>query len=806
MKVSVGLRRAGINLLVCILMSAWAAARRGSPDTPADAESLFKSRCANCHGADGAGTRVGKGLGAPDLRSKEVQEEPDADLAEAVRNGKGNMPSFADRLNGPQIDSLIKFVRTLKEKKASAESSQPTQEARVILDASKEQRDWPVYGGTGENNHYSPLTQINRNSVRSLTKAWSFDTEEQGGLQTSPIIVEGVLYGITPTQKVFALDAATGKLFWKFDSGVPGKQPDRGLAYWTDGQDRRILVGVMNFVYALDAITGKPLESFGADGRIDLRENLDREPASAQSIDMTSPGVVYKDLLIVGGREPETLPAPPGDVRAYDVRTGKLRWSFHTIPHPGEYGYDTWPKDAWKTSGGANNWAGMTVDARRGIVYVPTGSAAFDFYGGDRIGDDLFANCLIALKAETGERIWQFQGVRHDIWDRDFPSPPLLLRVARGGKEIDAVAQTTKQGFVYLFDRVNGEPLFPIEYRKYRASNVPGERAAAEQPLPTRPAPFARQVLTENMLSERTPEIHRWALEKFRTFRSGGQFVPFSVGKDTVVFPGFDGGAEWGGAAADPETGIIYINANDIAWTGALAENTGENGGRGIYLSQCGVCHGEKMAGSPPAMPPLVGLGDRLSPAQISATIKTGKGRMPGFPNLSNDQLFALVMFLTNGESKELARSEPQPAAMKYHYTGYNRFLDPDGYPAVVPPWGTLNAINLNTGEYVWKIPLGEYPDLASAGQKNTGSENYGGPVVTAGGLVFIAATNFDKKFRAFDKSTGELLWETELPFAGNATPITYEVNGRQFVVIAAGGGKDPKSASGGVYVAFALP
>jgi quinoprotein glucose dehydrogenase len=671
--------------------------------------------------------------------------------------------------------------------------------------SSGERRDWPAYGGSAANTHYSDLAQINRSNVKQLRVAWSFDTGEQGVLQTSPIIVEGVLYGITPTQKVFALNAANGKLLWKFDSGIKGTQPDRGLAYWSSEKDQRILVGVMNFLYALDALTGKPIESFGKDGRIDLRGDLGRTP-ERQSVALTSPGVVYKDVIIVGGRNPETLPAAPGDVRAYDVRTGKLRWSFHTIPHPGEFGYETWPADAWKYSGAANNWAGMAVDAKRGIVYVPTGSAAFDFYGANRLGDDLFANCLIALNAETGERIWHFQGVRHDLWDRDFPSPPTLVTVKRGGQDIDAVAQTTKQGFVYLFDRVSGKPLFPIEYRKYPPSSVPGEVAASEQPLPTKPAPFARQFLSEDMLTNRTPEAHAWALEKFRSFRSEGQFIPFSVGKDTVIFPGFDGGAEWGGSAVDTQTAILYVNANEMVWTGALAPETGENSPRALYLSQCSVCHGEKMTGSPPAMPSLVGVGDRLSPQQIGATIKNGKGRMPAFANFDDGQLYALIDFLVSGNSKELPSSEPPPPAMRYRFTGYHKFLDPDGYPAFAPPWGTLNAINLNTGEYVWKINLGEYPELAAKGLKNTGTENYGGPVVTAGGLVFIGASDFDKKFHAFDKGTGELLWETTLPFSGNATPATYAVNGRQYVVIAAGGGKDPKSPSGGVYVAFALP
>jgi quinoprotein glucose dehydrogenase len=681
-------------------------------------------------------------------------------------------------------------------------------------------QDWPRYGGQPENNHYSSLDQINRSNVTKLQVAWTFDTEEEGGLQTSPLIVRGVLYGITPTQKVFALDAASGRIRWKFDSGIKGTQPDRGLAYWSPGSDAhsgqhaRILVGILNYLYALDAVTGKPISEFGAGGRIDLRENLGREPASRNSIYLTSPGLVFEDLVIVGGRNPETLPAPPGSIRAFDVRTGKLRWTFHTIPQPGEFGYDTWPKEAWKTSGAANNWTGMSLDAQRGIAYVPTGSAAFDFYGPDRLGDDLFADCLVALDARTGKRLWHFQSIHHDIWDRDFPSPPVLLTVQHNGRPVDAIAQTSKQGFVYLFDRVSGEPLFPLETRGYPASDVPGEVAAKEQSLPVVPAPFARQRLTEDLLTRRTPEVHDWAIETYRKFRSEGQFVPLTVGRETVVFPGFDGGAEWGGAAVDPRTSVIYINSNDIAWTGALAANGNETGSKALYISQCSVCHGDKLAGSPPAFPSLIDIGRKLNFMQIVSTIRNGKGRMPGFPNLTPEQTNAIADFLSNGQSdrsavtdkKEVAGDGPAPPSMQYHLTGYNRFLDPDGYPAVAPPWGTLNAINLNTGEYLWKIPFGEYPELAAAGMRNTGTENYGGPVVTAGGLVFIGATNYDQKFHVYDSSNGVLLWETTLPFAGNATPATYSVNGRQFVVIAAGGGKDLKSRSGGVYVAFALP
>lgn len=727
------------------------------------------------------------------------------------------MNDYTRRIRAARLPLLFLAVSlTLRVFLNSSAQENPPQHNSAFSQSSE---DWPRYGGTPEGNHFSPLDQINRSNVSKLQVAWTFDTGEEGGLQTSPLVVNGVFYGITPTQKIFALEAATGKLLWKFDSGVKGTQPNRGLAYWSSGansaQGARILVGVMNSLYALDAATGKPIPNFGDSGRIDLRENLGREPSSANSIYLTSPGLVFEDLIIVGGRNPETLPAPPGHIRAFDVRTGRLRWIFHTIPQPGEFGYDTWPADAWKTSGAANNWAGMSLDAARGIVYVPTGSAAFDFYGADRIGDNLFANCLIALDARTGKRLWHFQGVRHDLWDRDFPSPPVLLAVQHNGKSIDAVAQTSKQGFVYLFDRLTGEPLFPIEHHPYPASNVPGEVAAKEQSLPLTPAPFARQRLTENLLTRRTPEVHRWALEAFKKFRSDGQFVPFSVGTETVVFPGFDGGAEWGGPAVDPRTSVIYINSNDIAWTGALAPSGNETGARALYISQCSLCHGDKLAGSPPAFPSLIGIGQRLNFTQIVSTIQNGKGRMPGFPNLTAEQTNAIADFLANGQSidrsavipaKEVAGAGPPLPAMKYHLTGYNRFLDPDGYPAVAPPWGTLNAINLNTGEYVWKIPFGEYPELALAGMHNTGTQNYGGPVVTGGGLLFIGATNYDKKFHAYDSSNGKLLWEATLPFAGNATPATYSVNGRQFVVVAAGGGKDLKSRSGGVYVAFALP
>ncbi len=447
---------------------------------------------------------------------------------------------------------------------------------------------------------------------------------------------------------------------------------------------------------------------------------------------------------------------------------------------------------------------------KRGIVFVPTGSAAFDFYGANRVGDDLLANSLIALKAETGERIWDFQTVRHDLWDRDLPTPPALVTIKHDGKRVDAAAQITKSGWVYVFDRETGKPLFPVEYHKYPPSDMDGEVAADTQPLPVKPPPFARQMLSADILTERTPQAHESVLQRFQKLRSAGQFVPPSL-NGTIIFPGLDGGGEWGGPAFDPQTGYLYVNSNEMAWVLKLDPvdlSAKASSGRQSYLNNCASCHRADMKGTPPEFPSLVNIGNKLTENEVEEMIRQGGGRMPSFARLPSREIDAIMRYVVYGEDTAVkaADNKPSPIDLKYRFDGYNKFLDPDGYPAMQPPWGTLNAINLNTGEFVWKIPFGEYPELARQGLQNTGSENYGGGVVTAGGLFFIGATVYDKKMHAFDKSTGQLLWQTLLPAAGNATPAVYEVNGKEYIAIACGGGKSKKDPPGGTYVAFALP
>jgi quinoprotein glucose dehydrogenase len=662
--------------------------------------------------------------------------------------------------------------------------------------------DWPIYGGSPDNTHYSTLNQITPANVANLKVAWTYETKDEwkgSEMQTNPVVIDGVLYGTSPKLRVFALDAATGKEIWSFDPN-PGKPAPqrfrhRGLVVTGD----RVLVTYRYRLYALDRKTGQPITSFGdSAGFADLRNAYDR-PAERVSVSASSPGVVYQDLYIIGSTVAEQLPSSPGDIRAYEIKTGKLRWVFHTIPRPGEYGYDTWPPDAWKVSGGANAWSGVTIDQGRGIVYAATGSAAFDFYGANRIGDNLFANSVLALDAKTGRRRWHFQVVKHDLWDWDLPAAPTLVTVQRNGRNVDAVAQITKTGYVYVLDRVTGTPLFPIEYRPVPASTMDGEKAAGIQMYPTAPPPFVRQYFTEDIVTRRTPAARDSVMKMLRAMDPTGMYVPPGT-RGSIIFPGVDGGGEWGGPAFDPQTGLLYVNANEMPWYHKLVER----GDKSTFESNCAGCHGAMRTGAARG-PNLAEVGKRMSKDEIVRIIREGTGNMPAWAGvLDNATINDLANYLITGVDV-IATKDSNPNFLKYRSSGLQILLDPDGYPPITPPWGTLNAIDLNAGEIKWSIPFGEYPKLAEQGMKNTGSDNYGGAIVTQNGLLLIGATTYDRKFRAFDKSTGALLWEATLPFSGNATPSTYMVNGKQYIVIACGGGKND-APSGGTYVAFTLP
>ena len=672
------------------------------------------------------------------------------------------------------------------------------------MGADPQNADWPVYLGGKGRSLYSPLQQINRSNVSQLEIAWIYETGDRGEYQANNLIVEGVLYTPSPTRKVIALDAATGRALWKWDpanerSGK-GRGRQRGLVYWENstGRERRLFTGVGGFLFALDPGTGKTLRDFGVNGSVNLSSGLN------------TPGVIYGDLLILGGV------GGKGAVRALDVRTGAQRWIFHLIPRPGEVGHDTWPKDAYQTATGVMPWCGQALDEKRGIVYIATKTAEPDFYGGRRHGKNLFANCVLALKASTGERLWHFQIVHHDLLDKDLPCPPVLLTVTHGGRKIDAVAQGTKHGRLFVFNRVTGEALWPIEEKPVPASDLRGEKAWPTQPLPSKPPPLMRQRYTEADISNISPETKQLTLDRIVASPNFGAFPAPSL-NETVMFPGFDGGMEWGGGAADPD-GIYYVNINEMPWLLQMVETRRADGSRLIpgerdYMIYCGACHGlDKKGNLSAGFPPLIDVAKRKTRPEIEQITRQGGGRMPGYATMPEAQRTAILDYVLNAEPPAAARKKAGASTSRaannkapaYAFGGFRRWLDNEGYPAIKPPWGTLNAVNLNTGEIKWKVTLGEYPELTARGIPPTGTENYGGPLVTASGLLFIGATA-DETFRVFDKETGEMLWQTKLPFGGNATPSTYRVHGRQYVVISAGGGKSGRPR-GGSLVAFALP
>ena len=666
--------------------------------------------------------------------------------------------------------------------------------------------DWAEYLGGADRNHYSTLTQINPANVDQLKVAWEYNLPDSGQMQVNPIISKGILYGVSSTVQAFALDAATGKEIWRF--GDPLKNwasTSRGVSYWTNGIEKRILYTAGPNLWALDAETGKPIPSFGDQGKIDLHLGLPSIAANKFIISNT-PGTIYHNLIIMPVRLSEGADAAPGDIRAFDVITGKLVWTFHTIPYPGEKGFESWPKDAYLNThtGAANNWAGMAVDTERGILFVPTGSAGYDFYGGNRKGSNLFSNCLLALDAKTGKRLWHYQTTHHDLWDRDLPAPPNLITVTHNGKKRAAVAQITKQGFVFLFDRISGKPLFPILEKKVKGSLLAGEKAWLTQPFPTIPKPYARlsseiQNTDINPYAENKEEL----LKTLASLNKGWHDAPSEKGN--LILPGFDGGGEWGGAAADPE-GILYVNSNEMGWIQKMvpAKSNSSNPGEKAYQTNCQSCHGANKRGNPMSgYPSLVDISSKRTKPYLQQLINNGKGMMPGFSQLSKEDRENILSYILNEVPKEVASSSTKGYVSSYQMTGYNKFLDSKGLPALSPPWGTLNAIDLNTGKYLWKIPFGDEPALAQKGITGTGAENYGGPIVTASGLLIIGAAK-DGKLRIYASKTGKLLRTITLPAAAFATPSTYSVNGKQYIVIACGGTK-LGTHKGNKYVAFSL-
>ena len=680
---------------------------------------------------------------------------------------------------------------------------------------------WRDYSGAADSAQYSALTQINRETVGKLAVAWTYETGDRNRYSFNPLVVDSTLYVLAKSNSIVAVDAATGRELWSYVPEADLKIiTSRGFNYWesADRKDRRIFFASNHALRAIDASTGKPVSTFGKAGRVDLRQGLDRDPASISLIQSTTPGRVFENLVIVGSATNQGYGSAPGDIRAYDVRDGHLVWTFHTIPRPGEFGYDTWPKDAWKTVGGANVWGEMSVDVKRGILYAPTASPKYNFHGVDRAGANLFGDCLLALDARTGKRLWHFQMVHHDIWDYDDATAPKLLTVRHNGKMVDAVAQVTKQGFVFAFDRVTGEPLWPIEERPVPKSDMPGEKAWPTQPFPTQLPPFSRQKFSVEDLS---PYLSAEDKARFRddilSARNEGLFTPPSR-RNTVQMPGNNGGANWGGAAVDPGAGLLYVVSKDLPAMLKMepegrqktsGPDSPEDRGKLLYRANCQGCHQADRRGKAPEVPALADVGVRLAPDQITAFIRSGKNAMPAFAKLADDEVYNLVAYLLNPHRAANAETPYEPSVTTRYFSGFNFMIASNGLSPISPPWSSLTAYDLNAGIILWRMPLGEVPELAAKGVHNTGSHYPKvGPVVTAGGLIFTGTR--DKHVRALDTRDGKVLWEAEVGAALEGIPAVYEVGGRQFIVFcaAAQAGITPATQAPvkGAYVAFALP
>jgi len=712
---------------------------------------------------------------------------------------------------------------------------------------------WPGYGNGSDNSRYFASQQINKSNVSRLQVAWTYP---YGDTSFGPIVVRGIIYGRGRNGSLVAVDAKAGKEIW-IRENMNG-MTSRGMNYWesADGRDQRLIFAMNSMLQELDAKTGKSIMTFGTNGYVDLRVGIDgREPSTIGNIQSNTPGEVFENLIIVGSATGEGYMSPPGDIRAYDVRDGKLIWTFHTVPRPGEFGYDTWPKDAWKYVGGNNNWGEMTIDARRGIAYIPLGSPTYDFYGADRPGANLFGTSIVALDARTGKRRWHFQLVHHDLWDMDPSAAPQLTTIRHNGRNRDVVVVTSKTTWLYVFDRETGEPIWPIEERPVPRSEMPGEESWRTQPYPTNPPPHSRQSFTVDDISPYlSPEETATFKNRLAAANNQGLFTPISL-NDTVHVPTSNGGVLFGGAASEPN-GAVYVVAHDNPGILRLLR-PGENVGRGnapapppgqlVYQQNCQTCHGADRLGADSAGPALLENGSpRFDAAAIRAVVGAGKGRMPAQPHLTTSDVDNLVTFLTvapgggrgarggvapgAGAPPELvvgSGSVAPPQAGGARGRGATRY--PDGVPQteqyvineyntvgnrIKPPYTSIVKYDLNQPAIKWRIGFGDDPALAARGITGTGvAATLNGIIVTQAGIVFGAGR--DNQIRAWDSGTGRQLWSAR--FGGNfvGSPVMYEMDGRQYLLVpaagTAGGGRGavpaaPDAAAPLGWVAYALP